>query len=299
MKTIDQKLEDYFSTRLEYSYTNDFKKYLQDNECFIAGSFITEDDAGDIDIYCKYSPEKIAKKDDIADLLQSFAYIERHHIHASYYTDNVKYIKTFTKLMPPWIQGKPNIKKIQVMYCDEPLWTIANFDLTCCINVYNGDKIFYKHPENYLQDANEKICYFNTDIKYTPGQLKTHRKRLAKYTKRGYTIKNYSVYTPTVYANMKCWFASDLPEYKKSHVIDIKDNKPLISLDKGLPVYSKSDAYAKGTFGINKKLLRQRQVKMIGTIGVFLMLLFVLVIGYLSVSYKDQLLKYIWNNIVV
>lgn len=203
MTIIENNLKKY----LELDQIDTFKTFLYNNHCYIAGSFVTEDNANDMDIYLKH--DKVNKNHKIIELLESFGYKQDYHVNATYYTENILYIKTFTKKV------HYKVLKIQIIACYDPVWVISNFDFTCCINCFNGIKIYYHHPKNYNNVCVEKLCFFNTNIKYTNLQLKTHEYRKKKYSNRGYTIKDKDINPNDIYNDIN---AKMLPDYQ---IVDI------------------------------------------------------------------------------
>jgi hypothetical protein len=152
LSVIENNLKKY----LELDQIDTFKTFLYNNHCYIAGSFVTEDNANDIDIYLKH--DKVNNK--MCELLKSFGYKQNYHINSTYYTENILYIKTFTKIITyeEYCITSHKVLKIQIIACYDPVWVISNFDFTCCINCFNGVQIYYHHPDNY------KILLYNNNI---------------------------------------------------------------------------------------------------------------------------------------
>ena len=264
--TINENLQKFFDKK-ELSL---FKDFLYNNKCFIAGSFVTEQDPSDIDIYITHMKQE---KNPIIDLLESFGYKERYHIHASYYTENILFIKTFEKKVEFYEYGCKSYKiyKIQIMSCLDPLWVISNFDFTCCINSFNGKDTFYYHPENYNGTCKNKICFFNKNIKYTDLQMKTHNYRQKKYTKRGYTIIDKDINPTEIYNNMKRIIGP------QDHIIDI----PQYENDKLPPPYT---TYTTCNTSLTK---RRRRIKCLLLTPILLIVLsLTLALGYIFVLPK-------------
>jgi hypothetical protein len=89
---------------------------------------------------------------------------------------------------------------------EDPLMKIANFDLTCCMNWFNGKTTFYFDSDSEFA-GNVSETFYNTlfkpNKKYTGCERKYKKEdRIKKYTDRGFNIVEKSLNIGFIYREL-------------------------------------------------------------------------------------------------
>ena len=209
-KYFVEKISKYDPLRILLGKTPSMTSQLKKLNAYISGSSMITMDNTDMDIYIPkksysgfvYFMDKYNYfLDDVnsIDSTKTYEIIETRELHKPellFSRTNIKYdAKNIFKVVS--FKHKTG-NKIDVILCNEhPLYTISHFDLTCNINWFNGETIYYYH--NFPTDMG---CFYNTTNNYTDAQRKTTVTRKEKYKKRGYSITDKKLDTEKIFMDM-------------------------------------------------------------------------------------------------
>lgn len=219
---FNEKVLSYF---IEYNRLEKFNKLLKETGSYISGSSLLFYTEGDLDIFVPPG-----KAEQLIKFINNLGYDSITDDSDSY---NYEYKELdLIRERKYYKVNEGNKKIIDIIECENPLRTISKFDLTCCMNWYNGEILYYFNNNTsnstgditnnntstviklslfkYDNNGNEikfvvnnepntkynKYCIYNT---YSGPITCKKQKRIDKYTKRGYKITSGSINTNFFY----------------------------------------------------------------------------------------------------
>lgn len=219
-------LKEKFSDKFE-----DFKKALIESKAIVSGSSVLVSlfpdmknklNSSDIDIYVNIKNSRPISKF-LRDIDSADEYRFTNTISDKMYTKSFLYKNRIQKVVFFCVQNKSSCLDIDLMYVRDaqPLEeVIKNFDLTCCMNYYDGYKVKSFHLETTLQ----KNMVLTKD--YHMALIKSNKftlGRITKYTNRGFTLllPDFKLDRQMFIDDNKIYFEKSMKEYLKFFIFCI------------------------------------------------------------------------------